>query len=77
MKTIIIVTIVTMLAYTGFKISGGNFGEANVIPSSEKEIISFYEVPLVCGAAPEIGCGSRAKPVLLEMEKNSAVFIKN
>lgn len=37
------------------------------------EIISFYDVSLVCGAAPEIGCGSRAKPVLLEMEKNPAI----
>jgi len=37
------------------------------------ERISFYEVPLVCGAAPDIGCGSRAKPALLEMEKNSAI----
>lgn len=35
--------------------------------------ISFYEVPLVCGAAPKIGCGSRAKPALLQLEKNSAV----
>ncbi|MGH8004320.1 MAG: hypothetical protein ACRECJ_06325, partial [Limisphaerales bacterium] len=40
-------------------------------PSLER--ISFYEVPLVCGAAPDIGCGSRAKPALLEMEKNPAI----
>lgn len=33
----------------------------------------FFRTPLVCGAAPEIGCGSRAKPLLLELEKNSAV----
>jgi hypothetical protein len=35
--------------------------------------ITFYETPLVCGAAPEIGCGSRAKPALLAFEKNPAV----
>jgi hypothetical protein len=35
--------------------------------------ITFYKIPLVCNAAPNIGCGSRAKPVLLEMEKNPAV----
>jgi mercuric ion transport protein len=35
--------------------------------------ISFYTVPLVCGAAPEIGCGSRAKPILRELERNPAV----
>jgi len=39
----------------------------------QKEIISFYEVPLVCGAAPDIGCGSRSKPALLELEKNPSV----
>jgi hypothetical protein len=35
--------------------------------------ITFYETPLVCGAAPEIGCGSRAKPALLALEKSPAV----
>lgn len=35
--------------------------------------ITFYKTPLVCNASPNIGCGSRAKPVLLEMEKNPAV----
>ncbi len=35
--------------------------------------IDFYRTPLVCGAAPEIGCGSRAKPLLIELEKNGAV----
>jgi hypothetical protein len=35
--------------------------------------ISFYETPLVCTAAPEIGCGSRSKPALLKLEKNPAV----
>ena len=36
--------------------------------ANEAENITFYEVPLVCGAAPEIGCGSRAKPLFAEME---------
>ena len=31
--------------------------------------INFYKVPLVCNAAPTIGCGSRAKPVLLNLQK--------
>lgn len=36
--------------------------------------VSFYEVPLVCAAAPQIGCGSKSKPVLLSLEKkNTAV----
>ncbi len=40
---------------------------------AKSETISFYDVPLVCSAAPEIGCGSRAKPVLLEMEKSPSI----
>lgn len=35
--------------------------------------VTFYTVPLVCGAAPHIGCGGRAKPVLLELEKHGDV----
>src|SRR5258708_6159592 len=37
------------------------------------EIITFYDVPLVCGAAPAIGCGSRAKPLLMELEQRTAI----
>ena len=32
----------------------------------EKEIISFYAVPLVCGADSNIGCGSRIKPLFVQ-----------
>jgi hypothetical protein len=35
--------------------------------------VSFYEVPLVCPAAPHIGCGSASKPLLMELENNPAV----
>lgn len=35
--------------------------------------ITFYEVPLVCGAAPEIGCGSRLKPLFIDTEKEKAI----
>lgn len=48
-----------------------NSGHSSNATTSER--ISFYEVPLVCGAAPEIGCGSRAKPALLELENDPAV----
>jgi hypothetical protein len=41
--------------------------------TAKEPAITFYETPLVCGAAPEIGCGSRAKPALLALEKNPAV----
>jgi hypothetical protein len=36
-------------------------------------LVSFYRVPLVCPAAPEIGCGSASKPLLLELEQAKAV----
>src|SRR5213593_2934018 len=35
--------------------------------------LSFYEVPLVCPAAPQIGCGSASKPLLLELERSDVV----
>src|SRR5882724_5914690 len=37
------------------------------------EEISLFKVPLVCPAAPQIGCGSAAKPILLELERDSSV----
>jgi hypothetical protein len=40
---------------------------------SNDEAITFYDVPLVCGAAPSIGCGSRAKPLLIDLEQHSAI----
>lgn len=35
--------------------------------------LSFYQVGLACKAAPKIGCGSRAKPLLLSLTANSRV----
>jgi len=34
---------------------------------------SFYEIGLTCAAAPKIGCGSRAKPILLSLKADSHV----
>jgi hypothetical protein len=42
-------------------------------PGKEHSSITFFEVPLVCGAAPEIGCGSRIKPLFLELGKRKSV----
>lgn len=33
---------------------------------ANQEDIAFYQTNLVCGAAPDIGCGTRAKPLLRE-----------
>lgn len=40
-------------------------------PSSER--VSLFEVPLECGAAEGLGCGSTAKPILNELDRNSRV----
>jgi hypothetical protein len=40
---------------------------------SAPEQARFYRVPLVCPAAPQIGCGSAAKPILLSLEQSEAV----
>ena len=36
--------------------------------------ISVFKVPLVCPAAPQIGCGSASKPTLLDLEKQPGVI---
>ena len=41
--------------------------------AAPKKSITFYKVPLVCASAPSIGCGSKAKPVLEQLEKNNNV----
>lgn len=40
---------------------------------SNDRTITFYHALLVCGAAPSIGCGSRAKPLLLDLEQHAAI----
>src|SRR5947209_2940226 len=35
--------------------------------------VTFYHVPMVCNAAPSIGCGSRAKFVMLDLMKDPTV----
>lgn len=35
--------------------------------------MSFFHVPLVCEAASHIGCGTRARPVLAELEREAGV----
>jgi hypothetical protein len=41
--------------------------------SLSKNQVTFYKVPLICSAAPEIGCGSKAKPVLKQLETSSGI----
>lgn len=60
-------TIADAIGKTGYEVKGYEIFAAATGP------VTFYEVSLVCNAAPTIGCGSRSKPALLELEKNTAV----
>lgn len=46
--------------------------KAQVKPTS-RDRVSIFQAPLQCPAAPQIGCGSRAKPMLLELERDPSV----
>jgi len=59
------VLIIPLLVVAGFIV--------NDKTKTKEPLVTFYKTPLVCNAAPEIGCGSRSKPALLELEKNAAV----
>src|SRR5438874_9096716 len=36
--------------------------------------VSVFKAPLVCPAAPQIGCGSASKPILLDLERQPGVL---
>lgn len=37
------------------------------------DLVSLFQVPLQCPAAPEIACGSRARPILLALESDPTI----
>src|SRR5262245_61050146 len=37
------------------------------------EDVSFFRVPLECGAAADLGCGSAAKPILRQLEQDDRI----
>lgn len=56
----------------------GLFSASPAAPSANgssvvEQDVSFFNVPLVCNAAPSIGCGSRAKFIMLDLMKDSTV----
>ena len=63
---------IAVISALGFYACGSGNAKTTTITSGN-ETISFYDVPLICNAAPAIGCGSRSKPALLELEKDPAV----
>ena len=68
MNRVMMLPIVTTIFATAFAAS-------LVLDSPEtSRVITFYDVPLVCDAAPHIGCGSRAKPLFLDMEGHDMIL---
>lgn len=63
--------LLSLIAISGIALN--SCADGNAAPTIEKEKITFYEVPLICGAAPEIGCGSRLKPLFLDTEKEPQI----
>jgi copper chaperone CopZ len=57
-------TIEAAINKTGYKVK--NYDVMN----ASNTTVSFYEAPLVCHAAPSIGCGSKAKFMLVDLEQN-------
>jgi mercuric ion transport protein len=61
-------TIQAAILKTGYTVKGYEMLNSTTTTVSN---VSFYEAPLVCHAAPSIGCGSKAKFMLVDFESNS------
>src|SRR5215475_8049719 len=68
MKTNIIAVFMSVLLYTALASAVADTATATV------DRISVFKAPLVCPAAPRIGCGSASKPILLDLEKQPGVL---
>lgn len=57
------------------KVNGNNApgGEMKERAKAIGGVVSFFEVPLVCAAAPHLGCGTLAKSILSELEGEGSV----
>jgi len=68
MKTNIIAVLAGGLLYAPL----ASAAEAVSAPTADR--ISVFKAPLVCPAAPQIGCGSASKPILLDLERQPGVL---
>src|SRR5215475_5259489 len=69
MKKVLAVSVVSWLAWGAALQAGADGKETRM---TEKEV-SVFEVAWQCPAAPAIGCGSHAKPILLQLERDPSV----
>jgi hypothetical protein len=67
MKTNLIAVLASGLLYPPLA------GAAENAATRSPDQISVFKAPLVCPAAPQIGCGSASKPILLDLEKQTGV----
>ena len=59
--------------YLGIASSSLHSQRSNASSLALNTEVSFFEVPLVCNAAPTIGCGSKAKFILNDLMQDEAV----
>lgn len=57
----------SLVAAAGYAALGCATGPRTADAAPIEDRATFYAVPLVCGAAPHIGCGSKARPVLRDL----------
>jgi hypothetical protein len=67
---------------TQFRLIVGSIGALRCVPLASgadhaalaADRVSVFKAPLVCPAAPQIGCGIASKPILLDLEKQTGVL---
>ena len=62
-----VTTLTNTINKTGYKVTSYQFIKDAVMQ------VSFYEAPLVCPFYPSIGCGSKSKFMLADLEKNNNI----
>jgi hypothetical protein len=68
MKTNIIAVLISAPLWAPLAMAAENSGTVT------SDRVSIFKVPLVCPAAPQIGCGTASKPILLDLEKQAGVL---
>jgi len=68
MKTQLIAGLAGALLYTPLASAAENKSAAT------PDRISVFKAPLICPAAPQIGCGSASKPILVDLERQPGVL---
>src|SRR5215471_14840387 len=69
MKKILAVCCISSLSL----VPGSPAGEDAKVRQKTERDASVFQVPWQCPAAPAIGCGSHAKPILLQLERDASV----